>query len=64
MITCHDKTLANGLRLVAVEMPQVSDGLARISKALLSAEIDIHYCYALITSERIRRDSSPIGMSS
>ena len=40
--------------LVAVEMPAVSDGLARISKALLSAEIDIHYCYALITSEKIR----------
>jgi hypothetical protein len=40
--------------LVAVEMPHASDGLARISKALLSAEIDIHYCYALITSERIR----------
>jgi hypothetical protein len=28
--------------------------LAKISKALLSAEIDIHYCYALITSEKIR----------
>ncbi len=40
--------------LVAVEMPAASDGLARISKALLSAEIDIHYCYALITSEKIR----------
>ena len=40
--------------LVAVEMPHGSDGLARISKALLSAEIDIHYCYALITTERIR----------
>ncbi len=40
--------------LVAVEMPAVSDGLARISKALLSAEIDIHYCYALITSEKLR----------
>lgn len=40
--------------LVAVEMPAVSDGLARISKALLSAEIDIHYCYALITTERMR----------
>jgi len=39
--------------LVAVEMPQASDGLARISKALLSAEIDIHYCYALITTEKI-----------
>jgi hypothetical protein len=40
--------------LVAVEMPTVSDGLQRISKALLSAEIDIHYCYALITSEKLR----------
>ncbi len=40
--------------LVAVEMPPTGDGLARISKALLSAEIDIHYCYALITSEKIR----------
>jgi hypothetical protein len=28
--------------------------LQRISKALLGAEIDIHYCYALITSEKIR----------
>jgi hypothetical protein len=40
--------------LVAVEMPPGGDGLQRISKALLSAEIDIHYCYALITSEKIR----------
>jgi hypothetical protein len=40
--------------LVAVEMPPGSDGLARIAKALLSAEIDIHYCYALIMSEKIR----------
>ena len=40
--------------LVAVEMPQAGDGLQRISKALLGAEIDIHYCYALITSEKIR----------
>jgi hypothetical protein len=40
--------------LVAVEMPAASDGLQRISKALLGAEIDIHYCYALITSEKIR----------
>jgi len=40
--------------LVAVEMPAASDGLARISKALLSAEIDIHYCYALINTEKIR----------
>ena len=40
--------------LVAVEMPASADGLQRISKALLGAEIDIHYCYALITSEKIR----------
>src|SRR6185295_2181279 len=40
--------------LVAVEMPAGSDGLQRISKALLGAEIDIHYCYALITSDKIR----------
>jgi len=40
--------------LVAVEMPTTSDGLQRVSKALLGAEIDIHYCYALITSEKIR----------
>lgn len=40
--------------LVAVEMPGEGDGLQRISKALLGAEIDIHYCYALITSEKIR----------
>ncbi len=39
--------------LVAVETPRESDGLAMIAKALLSAEIDIHYCYALITSEKI-----------
>ena len=39
--------------LVAVEMPPGGDGLQLISKALLSAEIDIHYCYALITSEKI-----------
>src|SRR3954453_6606786 len=39
--------------LVAVEMPSGSDGLQRISKALLGAEIDIHYCYALITTEKI-----------
>ena len=39
--------------LVAVEMPQGGVGLQKISKALLSAEIDIHYCYALITSEKI-----------
>ena len=35
-------------------MPTTSDGLQRVSKALLGAEIDIHYCYALITSEKIR----------
>ena len=40
--------------LVAVEMPPAVDGLQHISKALLEAEIDIHYCYALITSEKIR----------
>lgn len=39
--------------LVAVEMPTGGDGLARVSRALLAAEIDIHYCYALITSEKI-----------
>ena len=39
--------------LVAVEMPPGGDGLQLIAKALLSAEIDIHYCYALITSEKI-----------
>ncbi|MGC8560575.1 MAG: hypothetical protein ACP5O1_07835 [Phycisphaerae bacterium] len=38
--------------LVAVEMPEGSavDGLARIGKALLAAEIDIHYVYGLITN--------------
>jgi hypothetical protein len=40
--------------LVAVEMPPGGDGLQKIAKALLAAEIDIHYCYALITSEKIR----------
>src|SRR5438874_7407323 len=40
--------------LVAVEMPAAADGLQRIARALLSAEVDIHYCYALITSEKIR----------
>jgi hypothetical protein len=40
--------------LVAVEMPPGGDGLQKIAKALLGAEIDIHYCYALITSEKIR----------
>jgi hypothetical protein len=39
--------------LVAVQMPPGGDGLAKISKALLGAEIDIHYCYALITSDKI-----------
>ena len=32
---------------------ELANGLQRISKALLAAEIDIHYCYALITSEKI-----------
>ncbi|HTV48517.1 MAG TPA: acetolactate synthase [Phycisphaerae bacterium] len=38
--------------LVAVEMPGGSsvDGLGKIGKALLSAEIDIHYLYGLITN--------------
>lgn len=40
--------------LVAVEMPTGGDGLSKVAKALLSAEIDIHYCYALITSEQVR----------
>ncbi len=40
--------------LVAVEMPPSANGLQRIAKGLLGAEIDIHYCYALITSEKIR----------
>src|SRR3954469_6226530 len=40
--------------LGAGEVPGTSDGLQRVSKALLGAEIDIHYCYALITSEKIR----------
>lgn len=40
--------------LVAVEVHSSATGLQRITKALLSAEIDIHYCYALITSEKIR----------
>ncbi len=40
--------------LVAVEISNgvPGDGLARISKALLSAEIDIHYVYALLTTGR------------
>src|SRR3954467_14771301 len=40
--------------LVAVEMPPGGDGLQLISKGLLGAEIDIHYCYALITSDKLR----------
>ena len=40
--------------LVAVQMPNGQNGLSKVSKALLAAEIDIHYCYALITSETIR----------
>lgn len=40
--------------LVAVEMPDSPDGFVLITKALLAAEIDIHYCYALITHGRIR----------
>src|SRR5690349_661506 len=40
--------------LVGVEMPPGGDSLARVSKALLAAEVDIHYCYALITSAKIR----------
>ena len=39
--------------LVAVEMPGATDGLQRISKGLLGAEIDIHYCYALIPSDKL-----------
>lgn len=39
--------------LVAVEMPD-GDGLLTLSKALLGAEIDLHYCYALITSPKSR----------
>ena len=40
--------------LVAVEIGSDApgDGLARISKALLGAEIDIHYVYALLTTAR------------
>ena len=37
--------------LVAVQMPPGHHSLIRLTKALLSAEVDIHYCYALITSE-------------
>lgn len=40
--------------LVAVAMPGLNGGLSKVSKALLSAEIDIHYCYALITSQTLR----------
>ena len=40
--------------LVAVEMPSGGDALAKVSKALLAAEVDIHYCYALITSGKLR----------
>jgi len=40
--------------LVAVQMPMGQNGLSKVTKALLAAEIDIHYCYALITSETIR----------
>lgn len=36
--------------LVAVEMPSGGHGLAKIGQALLRAEVDIHYCYGLITS--------------
>lgn len=39
--------------LVAVELPPGGDSLVRITKALLAAEIDIHYCYAL-THEKLR----------
>jgi len=40
--------------LVVVQMPSGGDGLSKVTKALVSAEIDIHYCYALLTSESIR----------
>ena len=40
--------------LVAVGMPTIDGGLSRVSKALLSAEIDIHYCYALLTGKGLR----------
>ncbi|MCL2647543.1 MAG: hypothetical protein FWD61_11150 [Phycisphaerales bacterium] len=40
--------------LVAVEVPPGGEGLQLIAKALLAAEIDVHYCYALISSEKIR----------
>jgi hypothetical protein len=38
--------------LVAVEMPPDGHGLLQLSKSLLSAEIDLHYCYALITNPK------------
>lgn len=40
--------------LLAVQMPQGHHGLHKITKALLAAEIDIRYCYALITSDHNR----------
>lgn len=40
--------------LVAVAMETIDGGLSQVSKALLSAEIDIHYCYALITPQALR----------
>jgi len=40
--------------LVAVQMPPGHHALSRIAKCLLSAEIDLHYCYALITNEHLR----------
>ena len=40
--------------LVAVGMDTIDGGLTKVSKALLSAEIDIHYCYALLTGKGLR----------
>ncbi len=40
--------------LVVVQMPGGGDGLSKVTKALVFAEIDIHYCYALLTSENAR----------
>ena len=40
--------------LLAVALPDRDKPLLAICSTLLSAEIDIHYCYALITSEQIR----------
>ena len=40
--------------LVAVELPPGGDALQLIAKALLAAEIEIHYCYPLLSSEKIR----------